>query len=79
MTNTTQDTKAAIEDVFSYHPPTDEQIPKYNELRSAAKSFASVLERLCPQSADRTDAFRKLRECVMVANASIALNGQGIR
>lgn len=61
--------------VFTYHPPTPDQVPKYNEIRDAALVFARVIEAHCPASADRTVAIRKIREAVMVANASIALGG----
>ena len=65
-----------IADIFTYHAPTPEQIPKYETLRSAARMFAEVLVDNVPPSADRTAALRHLRECVMTANAAIALNGK---
>ena len=70
--------REAIDNVFSYHAPTPEQIPKYAALRAAAKQFAGVLFEICPPSADRSAAIRKLREAVMTANASIALGGKGL-
>lgn len=65
-----------ISEVFTYHAPNDEQRKRYEVLRESARNFARDLAACCPPSADRTDAFRKLRECVMTANASIALNGR---
>lgn len=65
-----------IDQVFQYHPPDEEQRKRYEELRAAAKQFARTLAACCPASPDRTAAFRSLRECVMTANASIALDGQ---
>lgn len=65
-----------IDEVFQYHAPTREQVALYNELRHEAQVFAKVIARLCPSSPDRTAAFRKLRECVHVANGSIALKGR---
>lgn len=62
-----------IEDLFTYHPPTPDQIPRYTKIRDAAKAFAHVLLECAPDSADRMAAIRKLRECVMTANAAIAL------
>jgi hypothetical protein len=62
-----------IDNTFSYHAPTPEQLPKYEALRAGAKAFAQVIVEQCPPSADRTAAVRKLREAVMTANASIAL------
>ena len=65
-----------IDHVFSYHPPTPEQIPKYEALRQAAKDFASVIDRQVPECADKSAALRKVREAVMTANAAIALDGK---
>jgi hypothetical protein len=69
-------TKANIENYFTYHPPTKEQIPKYEAIRAAAKTFAEVLVENTPPSADQSAAVRLLRECVMTANASIACGGE---
>ena len=63
------------EDIFTYHPPRPGQEEKYAAIRAAGKSMAMVILATCPQCADRTDAIRKVREAVMTANASIALNG----
>lgn len=65
-----------LENIFSYHKPTEEQLPKYEAIRSGALAFAKVLRDNTPESADQTDAMRKLREVVMTANASIALEGK---
>lgn len=62
-----------IEDIFSYHKPKGDQPERYDKIRTAAKLFAYTLIDCCPDSADRTAAIRKLRESVMTANASIAL------
>ncbi len=69
----------AVENLFTYHPPTAGQLPRYTELRDAAKAFAHVVVKCCPASADRAAAIRLLRECVMTANASIALEGLDVR
>jgi len=62
--------------IFSYHSPTPDQLPKYEAIRAAAKQFARVLIDNTPASADQTAAIRKLREAVMTANASVALEGR---
>ena len=64
-----------IEDVFTYHAPSPDQVVKYQRVRDAAKDFARTLFANTPRSADQTCAVRKLRECVMTANAAIALDG----
>lgn len=65
-----------IDDLFSYHAPTPDQIPKYEAIRAGAKAFALVLIANTPQSADQTAAIRLLRQCVHTANGSVALKGQ---
>lgn len=67
--------KEYIEQVFTYHRPTEAQIPRYEAIRNAAKAFAEVLMQNCPTSADKSHAIRLIRTAVMFANASIALDG----
>jgi hypothetical protein len=61
---------------FTYHSPTEDQLPKYLEIRQAGLDFAKVIVRNTPPSADQTAAIRKVREAVMTANQSIACGGQ---
>lgn len=65
-----------LENLFTYHPPSLRQMGQYEAIRTAAKYFATVILRNTPGNADQTTAIRKLRECVMTANASIALEGR---
>lgn len=65
-----------LQDIFSYHKPQEGQPEKYEAVRNGALEFAKILVANCPSSADRTTAIRKLRESVMTANASIALDGK---
>lgn len=69
------DLRSKIDDLFTYHAPNDEQARQYDAIRTYAKAFAYVLLDNTPTSADQTAAIRKLRECVMTANAAIALRG----
>lgn len=62
------------DNVFAYHPPTPEQVGKYEALRAAAKEFALLVDEHCPSSSERSTALAKIREAVMWANASIACN-----
>lgn len=62
-----------IEAWFTYHAPTEDQQARYVELRAAAKNMAYAIKYCTKPSADQSAAFRLLRECVMTANASIAL------
>jgi hypothetical protein len=65
-----------LDHIFSYHAPTPEKNIKYVELRMAALRLARVIDATVPDCADKSDAIRKLRECVMTANAAIALDGR---
>lgn len=65
-----------IAHIFSYHRPSEEQIPKYQAIRDAAKNLATVIAANTPASADQTAALRHLREAVMTANAAVALEGR---
>lgn len=62
--------------VFAYHPPDAIKQAKYARLRDAAKNLATEIQDAVPDCADRSAALRHLRECVMTANAAIALNGR---
>lgn len=68
---------APLEQLFKYHAPREDQLPKYQAIREAALVFAKVIMINTPPSPDQTAAIRKLREAVMTANASIALDGTG--
>lgn len=61
-----------IENWFTYHAPTAENLVQYAELRDVAKRFAETINRLVPAGSDKTVAIRKVREAVMTANAGVA-------
>ena len=67
---------AQLENWFTYHSPTAEELPKYGEIRGAALHLARVIRDNTPASADQTAALRHLREAVMTANAAIACGGK---
>ncbi len=64
-----------LAELFKYHPPNGETLPKYAAINQAAKNFAEVILQNCPNSADRSAAIRLIRDARMTANASVALNG----
>ena len=66
-------TKEEITELFTYHSPKLDQASRYQTIRDAAKQFALCLVENTKPSADQTAAIRLLRESVMTANASIAL------
>lgn len=65
-------TDTDINNWFTYHSPSGNQPERYKIIRDKAKELAMVILENTPASADQTVAIRKLRECVMTANASIA-------
>jgi hypothetical protein len=68
--------KMDLKNIFTYHAPTPDQLPKYQALREAALTFAEVIETTVPDGADKSAAIRHVREAVMTANAAIALGGK---
>lgn len=68
-----------IDNLFTYHKPRPDQIPKYDAINEAAKAFARAIDEHCPASADRSAAVRLVQQARMTANASIALDGEGYR
>lgn len=67
-------TQDDIEQLFTYHAPTENSLVKLKVVREQAKELASCINILVPECADKSAAIRKLRECVMTANAAIVLN-----
>lgn len=65
-----------LENIFKYHAPTPAKQTKYEALRNEALSLAKTIDDLVPEGADKSDAIRSLRNCIMTANAAIALDGQ---
>lgn len=68
-----------IEFLFTYQQPDAQQIEALKHVRGAARTLALVIEGVVPPSADRTDAMRKLQECVNTANRGITLRGRSYR
>ena len=67
-------TEKMIENWFTYHSPINTQPRRYETIRRTAKDMARVIAANCPPCEDRDQAFRSLRDSVMWANASIAVN-----
>lgn len=65
-----------INNWFTYHAPTPDQIPQFQAIREAGKVLATTIRDNAPASADVTDAIRSVRKAVMTANAAIACGGQ---
>ena len=67
-------TNEQIENIFTYHKPFGTQTNRYEAIRYQAKILAQVINASCPESREKSLAFTKLQECIMLANAAIALN-----
>ena len=66
--------QARLDNEYRYHAPKDDQVLRYGDIRSAAKTFAMCIMENCPHSRERSLALTKVRQAVMDANASIAIN-----
>lgn len=60
--------------VYTYHPPSQSQIRKYQLIREAGKMLAETVLRNCPDSVERGNATDRIEETIMWANAAIARN-----
>ena len=60
------------ERAFTYHPPKEDQPPRYVALRDAAKAYAELVIAYTPPGREQALALTKLEEAVMWANAAIA-------
>jgi hypothetical protein len=63
-----------LHEIFSYHPPTPNTLPKFDAINQAAKNFAEVILQNCSGDDCRV-ALNCIRNARMFANASIALDG----
>jgi hypothetical protein len=61
-----------LDNWFTYHSPTSEQLPKYSAIREAGKLLANAILHNVPPGPDQTAAIRQVREAVMTANQGIA-------
>lgn len=69
-----QEVPAHIAKIFTYHAPKGDQAARYETLRGQAKNLAIIIHMNCPESREKSLAITKLQECVMFANAAIAIN-----
>ena len=64
--------QADLDNWFTYHAPTSEQVEHYNAIRDAAKIYAETVNKHVPGGADKEEAMRTIRNSVMQANLAIA-------
>lgn len=63
-----------IDNWFTYHSPKNNQPERYEGIRSGARELAEIIRLNVPAGIERDNAFARLREAVMWANAGIACN-----
>lgn len=63
-----------LPELFTYHPPKGDQAERYGKISAAAQDFARVVLENTPGCADQTVTIRKIIDCRMSANMTIALN-----
>ena len=63
-----------LDNIFTYHKPFNNQADRYEAIRKEARQFAVFINSACPDSREKSLAITKLQECVMFANAAIALH-----
>lgn len=68
------DMQKRLENSFTYHAPTADQIPRYEHLRAKAHALAMIIVLETPPSREQSTALTKLEEVVMWANKAIACN-----
>lgn len=64
-----------LRELFRYHQPTQQQLPRYQAVRTAAKNFAEVIVQNTQDCEDRKQAILHLRLAMMLTNSAIALGG----
>jgi hypothetical protein len=62
--------------VFSHHHATPEKLAHFAAIHAGARQFAQVLLDHVPESADRVETLRLLREASMLACAAVTLEGR---
>ena len=63
-----------LDNWFTYHAPKPDQLPRYEFLREQFHTLGMHILDNTPACADQTAALRKLRECAMAVNQTIACN-----
>jgi hypothetical protein len=59
---------------FTYHPPHGDQVERFTDLRSMARSMAQIIVSCTPVSREQSLALTNLEQALMWANAAIARN-----
>lgn len=63
-----------IDEIYTHHPLSPEQIEKCSAIRQASKELAHLINDSAPDSREKSLALSKLEEAAMWANAGVARN-----
>lgn len=64
-----------VDHLISHHPPlSDEVVAGFETIRQVFGHAGHAVVDLCPRTADRTVALRKIHEACMASIAALALN-----
>lgn len=66
------DLAARIENDFTYHAPSEDDVWKFLTIRNHAKVLALLIDSLVPDGREKSSALTKLEEAVFWSNAGIA-------
>lgn len=67
--------KERIENDFTYHEATENQVDRYVYLREEAKALANAIDERVPDSREKSLSLTNLEQAIFWANAGIARNG----
>lgn len=67
-------TREELENIFTYHMPINDQATRYVSIRETALVLAHAINKMCPDSREKSLAITSVQQAVMWANASIAIN-----
>ncbi len=67
--------KDRIENDFTYHSSTENQVDRYVHLRDLAKKLAFAIDERCPDGREKSLALTNLEQAIFWANAGIARSG----
>lgn len=68
------DERVRLENRHRYHPPQNDQLPRYDEIRRDMLRLSLTIDRCCPPSQEKLEAQRLLTMVRMWANSSIAIH-----
>jgi hypothetical protein len=62
--------------VFSHHKPSPDKLQHYEAIHTAAQHFAETILAHTPPGEDQSAVLRSIRQAMMLACSSVALDGK---